>query len=238
FSEPRCLDEGFLRNKPIVLKDNSWMNCNYNMNCDRYGFSISKDNGGTFEHRHASKKLPTPFDETMAYQKTDGSIRLLARNSLGTIAESTSYDNGESWTETKSSGIVNPNSRFYIGRTPSGRVLLVNNDSSTERTNLTLYLSEDDGETWKYKRCIDSRPEVSYPDIDYHDGRIYLIYDRERYDAREILLAVFSEEDIISPENPIEILTVSNSDAEPTPKADRDGKPYLLADAEKGRHVR
>lgn len=45
---------------------------------------------------------------------------------------------------------------------------------------MTLYLSEDDGATWKYKRCVDTRNNISYPDADFHDGKIYLSYDRER----------------------------------------------------------
>ena len=64
-----------------------------------------------------------------------------------------------------------------------------------------MYLSDDDGKSWQYKRCIDERESLSYPDVDFHDGRIYLVYDRERSgegSAREILFASFTEEDIIS----------------------------------------
>jgi hypothetical protein len=58
-------------------------------------------------------------------------------------------------------------------------------------------LSEDDGMTWKYKMTIDERSRVSYPDgVQAEDGTVYIIYDRERYDAKEILMAVITEEDI------------------------------------------
>lgn len=71
------------------------------------------------------------------------------------------------------------------------------------------YLSEDDGFTWKHKKVIDARMDVSYPDIDFYDGRIYLIYDRERTAAREILFTSFTEEDIMNDDYKFNISIVS-----------------------------
>jgi hypothetical protein len=212
FSEPRYLDKGFLRCKPLVLDNGAWLNFNYDQVSDRYGYSISYDNGKTYEHRYGAKKIPTPFDEGMAYQKYSGEIRMFARTSVGEIAESSSFDNAITWTEAKTSGIPNANTRLFISRTPSGRIVLVNNDHNKVRCRMTVYLSEDDGESWKYKRCIDERKSISYPDVDFYDGYIYLTYDRERSgaeSAREILFAKFTEDDIINLENPIEIKIVS-----------------------------
>ena len=210
FSEPRYVDSGFLRCKPLVMKDGTWMNCNYDQINDRYGYSLSTDQGKTWQHMYGAVKAPTPYDETMTYQKKDGSIRMFARTTTGEMAESTSFDNGQTWTETKGSGLPNCNSRFYVGRTPSGRIMLVTNDSNTfERCKMTVYLSEDDGETWKYKRCIDARTGLSYPDVDYYDGKAYLIYDRERTGAKEILFVEFEEADIIYEERPIDIRIIS-----------------------------
>ena len=60
-------------------------------------------------------------------------------------------------------------------------------------------LSDDDGVTWYGHLLIDGRDAVSYPDgIETEDGRVYLIYDHERYNAREILMTVFTEEDVIA----------------------------------------
>ena len=209
FSEPRCWDKGFLRCKPLVLANGAWLNFNYDQQSDRYGYSISTDHGQSYQHYYGALKIPTPFDESMAYQKKDGSIRMFARSSVGEIAESTSFDNANTWTDAKCSGIPNANTRLYVGRTPSGRILLVNNDHNKERCKMTVYLSDDDGETWKYKRCIDARSALSYPDVDFYHGKIYLTYDRERCGAKEILLTIFTEEDIIHAENPINIQVVS-----------------------------
>ena len=73
---------------------------------------------------------------------------------------------------------------------------------------MTLSLSEDDGATWKYRLCIDTRNKISYPDADFRGDRIYLTYDRERTGAKEILFASLTEEDIIKGRMP-EITVVS-----------------------------
>ena len=209
FSEPRYLDKGFLRCKPLVLDDGRWMNFNYDQNSDRYGYSISEDEGKTYTHYYGGKKIQTMFDETMAYQRNDGSIRMFARTKLEEIAESISYDGGKTWTDGQLNGIPNPNTRFYISKTPSNRVLMINNDHRKERTNMCIYLSDDDGKTWKYKRCIDTRAHLSYPDVDFYNGRIYLTYDRERGGEAEILFLSFTEEDIMNDDYAYEIQVVS-----------------------------
>ena len=123
---------------------------------------------------------------------------MLARSGLGVLAECVSCDGGLTFSEARESDIPNPNSRFYVSRTPSGRILLILNDDAKERKNLSAWLSEDDGATWPYKAVIDERTAVSYPDADLADGCIYLTYDRERTGAKEILFAAFTEEDIIN----------------------------------------
>jgi hypothetical protein len=60
------------------------------------------------------------------------------------------------------------------------------------------FLSENDGRTWRGGLMLDTRDEISYPDgIQAENGQIYLIYDRSRYEEKEILMAVFTEEDIM-----------------------------------------
>ncbi|MBE5781965.1 MAG: exo-alpha-sialidase [Clostridiales bacterium] len=209
FSVPRYLDQGFLRCKPTVLKNGAWINFNYDQSSPCYGYSISRDQGSTYTRHYGAQKIQTPFDETMAYEKMDGSIRMLARTSTGELAESTSLDGGLTWSKAHPSGIDNPCTRFFIARTPSGRILLINNDHREKRCNMSLYLSEDDGATWKYKRCIDTRDALSYPDADFYNGKIYLTYDRERTGAKEILFLEFTEEDVMDSSRPLSIRIIS-----------------------------
>lgn len=198
FSPARFLDIGFLRCKPLVTASGRWIACNYDQVDPRYGYSISDDGGKSFSRRYGPEKIATPFDETMCYERRDGSIRMLARSGKGELGECYSYDGGLTFGEASLSGIDGPNTRFFVGRLPSGRLLLVKNDDRTVRRNMTACLSEDDGVTWPYKALIDARPDVSYPDVDLLDGKILLTYDRERTKAKEILFVAFTEEDIIN----------------------------------------
>jgi len=139
----------------------------------------------------------------------DGSIRLLARTWEGALAESISHDDGNTWSQAVLSDIVSADTRFFVARTPSGRLLLVKNDHPKLRTNMTILLSEDDGVTWKYRRCIDTRNDISYPDADFCGERIYLTYDRERTGAKEIYFLSFTEQDIMDETRQLTIRTVS-----------------------------
>ena len=146
----------------------------------------------------------------MSYYRDDKSIHMLARSLSGKITESISMDEGESWSETIETNLNCANSRFYISRTPAGNLLLVHNNSEgLERNNMTVKISDDNGVTWKYSRCIDSRKEVSYPDVAFHKDKIYLVYDRERSGACEILMSIFTERDICCPKGEICSVIVS-----------------------------
>ncbi len=71
------------------------------------------------------------------------------------------------------------------------------NGSWKQRSRLTAYLSDDDGQTWHGGLTIDDRLAVSYPEgVQAPDGRIYLIYDYNRYKDKVIHLCVFTEEDV------------------------------------------
>lgn len=200
FSEPKLISKGFMRNKPIELSDGGTLYFCYDHDSDKYGFTKSYD-GKKFERIYGGKKLPSPFDETMGYQLKDGRIKVFARTSVDYLAETISKDFGKTWTDAKMTDIKNSNTRFYVGRTPSGKILLINNDQKNApkllRTNLTVYLSDDDGKTFSLKRLIDDREGVSYPDVDYHDGKIYLIYDRGRDKENKLILSIFTEDEIL-----------------------------------------
>ena len=208
FTQPKYVSSGFLRCKPTFLKNGDWLCFAYDQLTNRYGYNISTDGGKTYNRYYGSEKIVTPFDETMAYQKSDGSIRMFARTAIGELAESFSYDNGRTWDKAKPSGITSANSRFYVEKLPSGNVLLIHNDHPTERTNMTIKLSTDDGASWQYSKCIDSRQDISYPDVSHQNGTIYLTYDCGRTTEREILFTCFTEEDIIN-DNKIDISIVS-----------------------------
>lgn len=210
FSNPRYLFDGFLRCKPTVLKNGAYLYCNYAQIYDRYAYSLSYDKGQMFEKHLGGKKIGNTYDETMAYQRKDETIVMLARTEKGYIAESVSKDGGKSFGDGKATDIPNPNSRFYVAKLPSGRVLLINNDHNLQREVMTAYLSEDDGVTWKYKNCINFGDHTTYPDADAYNDTVYLVYDHDRTGAKEIIFCKFTEEDIING-NPIKEQIISKA---------------------------
>ena len=64
---------------------------------------------------------------------------------------------------------------------------------------VALVTSDDDGNTRQGQLGLGDRSNVSCPDgVQAEDGRVYLIYDRERYAAKEILTAVFTDKDVLA----------------------------------------
>lgn len=147
------------------------------------------------------------FDEHMLVERKDGTLLMLVRTTYG-IGESTSDDGGRTWSELTPSRIAHPAARFFIRRLNSGSLLLVKHgsiDKRTGRSDLTAFVSTDDGVSWTGGLLLDERQSVSYPDGQQSaDGTIRIIYDFDRTGERHILMATFREEDaaagkIVSP---------------------------------------
>ena len=222
WSEPRVIGADVMMNKPTVLSTGEWlfpMAVWHRSICkgvflsdkkdeDRRAFAYqTADEGKNFVRLGGADIPKRNCDEHMILERRDGSLAMYIRTTYG-IGVSYSYDRGLTWTEGEDSGLGGPNSRFYIGRLQSGRVLLINHHETNTRNNLTALLSEDEGKTWKYKLLLDER-FVSYPDAcQDENGYIYVVYDYERgcavkslkeayANAREVVYAKFTEEDVI-----------------------------------------
>lgn len=235
WSEEFFIGHDVMMNKPIALSSGDWLfpvavwdreRMKINIQPPYYESTESQtgsfvyrtsDQGKSFEKLGAADVENRQFDEHMVLERKDGSLAMYVRTWYG-IGVSCSYDNGMTWSEGKDTGLGGPGSRFHICRLHSGRVLLINHccspeeaeKKSKERKNLAAFLSEDDGETWKYRLMLDERSSVSYPDaMEAKDGFLYITYDRERgcalhsfeevkKQAREILYAKITEEDILA----------------------------------------
>jgi len=160
----------------------------------------STDSGATWTLRGQVHVPERVFDEHSVVQRRDGSLWMLVRAAYG-IGESVSTDAGRTWSEGRRSEIPQVNSRTFIRRLASGRLLLVTHrppDRKT-RSHMMAHLSDDDGRTWRGGLMLDQRADVSYPDgVQGADGTIYVIYDFSRYRAKEILMARFREDDVLA----------------------------------------
>jgi len=203
WSEPRRITDGIMMCKPTVLSTGEWLlpASTWRKTDNSARVVVSKDNGKTFSLRGACN-VPIEvrsFDEHMIIERKDSSLWMLMRTKYG-IGESVSKDRGETWNEPIPSSIMHPSARFFIRRLSSGNLLLVKHgliSEKTGRSHLTAFLSDDDGHTWSSGLLLDERDGVSYPDGQQSsDGTIHIIYDYSRTEAREILMARFSESDV------------------------------------------
>jgi predicted neuraminidase len=112
----------------------------------------------------------------------------------GYIVRAESRDGGLTWSEGQNSRFPNPNSAIEFLKLASGALLLVYNDSMTQRTPLTASLSTDGDKSYQYRRNIaEGRNSFAYPiGFQAADGLIHIVYTS---DQRTVINhAMFSEE--------------------------------------------
>lgn len=198
----------FRMNKPTVLSSGEWIMpvthaaepiYDWHGHAKHlHGVGISADQGRTWS-LHGAVKAPFWALENMIVQQRDGRLWMLIRTGSGVLWESYSSDCGKTWSDGAPTTIANPGSRFFIRRLASGNLLLVNHYKYKGRSHLTATLSTDDGRTWNEGLLLDERDNISYPDgVQAADGLIWIVYDRDRQGAGEILLATFREADVVA----------------------------------------
>jgi hypothetical protein len=159
--------------------------------------AISSDKGTTW-NLFGKVKAPAWALENMIVERVCGELVMYIRTSAGHIWQSSSFDGGKNWLEAKATDIVNPSSRFYIGKLRNGLWLFVNTPHHEERNSLWAYLSDDEGRSWKRSLLLDDRAKVSYPDVvEAGDDKLYIVYDRDRYFVGEVILSTVALNEIV-----------------------------------------
>jgi hypothetical protein len=80
-------------------------------------------------------------------------------------------------------------------------VMAWNEHTNPTRTDLAIALSDDDGTTWPNAFVFDTHNAVSYPDIDYLNGDLVVVYDQSRARYGTIWLARISEKQLAAGHN-------------------------------------
>ncbi len=193
--------------KPTLISDGSIMYLSNKLDATLYR---SEDDGKTFKAYSAlESEAPASsrvFAESTLVEKKDGllwGMRRLENAVNGGIEQAFSADMGKTWTKSQGnlpSPLTSPGSRFAMQRLKSGNLLFVTNATGKgmTRTRMTAYLSTDDGETWPYSLLLD--PTLSsYPDFwEGDDGKIYIVFDKDRYGEGGMRLCVVTEEDLMA----------------------------------------
>ena len=157
----RRLCDGYLKNKPLVVQDGTWLLPVEFMHAAPFCYTMgvnkphpmkgpeahpmperttganvyaSADKGATVSYLGQAfiPKDDRDCPEHMLTERADGSLRMLVRTKYG-IGEAFSLDGGKTWSQVEPTKIRNPNSRFYVGRLASGALLLVKNGPVKEQ---------------------------------------------------------------------------------------------------------
>lgn len=146
--------------------------------------AYTDDGGETWEFSYPM--IGQPVIQASMLQREDGTLVAYLRDNgeiPQRIAVSESTDGGETWTIAKDhQGLFDPGVGSDITELPNGNWVFVHNDNQDSRASLTVALSEDQGETWTYRRhiALDTRSDARrfhYPEIIAdEDGTIYVSY--------------------------------------------------------------
>jgi len=154
---------------------------------DGYDFSlmaITDDGGKTWS---SSEPLPGfgNIQPAIARRK-DGTLIAYMRDNgppPKRLHRSESKDQGITWSPVKDTDIPNPGSGSDVIVLKDGSWALINNDLERGRHDLVLRLSDDEGQTWKWKRSVelDNRGQGAstfhYPSLlQTRDGMIHTSY--------------------------------------------------------------
>lgn len=221
WSEPTYVSFGATITKPIVCKNGEWLlpvslwerwhigepfqYCYHELDAVRgANVFLSDDEGAHWRYCGGHIFEESCFNEHSVVELNDGRLWMLSRCHKE-IAQSFSENGGRAWGP-QSTAFPHANAKCCARRLQSGRILLIKHgkefDKRTGRWDLTAFVSEDEGKTWKGGLLLDERRDgtgVSYPDIaQARDGTVYVHYDRGRTTHAEILFAKFRDEDVLA----------------------------------------
>lgn len=150
-------------------------------------YAIYSDDGGT-TWQASKNPACTNGDEAKVVELPDGKVLMSIRNrAKGHRLFSLSTDGGETWGEPKlNTTILDPACNGDIVTYHyKGKNLLLHSlpASPTTRENVTVYVSENNGETWTAKRCI-YKGYSAYSSLQVlDDGTIGIIVEEGKWDG-------------------------------------------------------
>lgn len=122
----------------------------------------------------------------------DGKLQILCRTQQNVIATAWSSDNGETWTELETTGLVHNNSGIDAVTLENGYHLLLCNPIPKGRQKLSL-LGSADGINWEEVLVLEDEKEgeFSYPAIiQAKDGTVHLTYTWNREKIKYVHLSL------------------------------------------------
>ena len=189
------------RTQPIMLSESRMMLPLYSdhFNCSLAAFT--EDWGKTWEF--GEPLLPLNVQACFVPRKNGDIVAFLRDKSpRKRTPMAVSRDGGKTWSDAVPIDIPNPNSSVDCKALASGKWLLVCNDLDGSgprggRTRLAVFLSDDEGQTWKWRRVLeehDASTAAAYPSlIQARDGTIHCTYTFSPSPRETIKHAWFNE---------------------------------------------
>ena len=181
------------KNKPVKVGDALILPL-YSDGFDASIFAITRDYGKTWQF--SNPILGGAGIQATILQNENGGLVAYMRDNgppPKRMQKTVSKDGGMTWSIPRDSDIPNSGSGFDGVTLENGNWVLAYNDTEDGRYNLTIALSEDNGETWPYKQVLehDDRGKESgtsfhYPSIvQDKKGRIHVVYSYHLRDGTE-----------------------------------------------------
>jgi predicted neuraminidase len=195
WSRPYRLPEdiyGPIKNKPVLLANGELLCPSSTENEGwRVHMEFTSDNGITWSRTVALNDKKTGVIQPAVLFYAGGKIQMLCRSTVSYILSSWSEDNGQTWSELKSTGLVNPNSGIDAVTLKDGRQLLVYNHVAKGRNVLNVAVSSD-GIDWKAAALLENDAkgtEFSYPAvIQTKNGLIHITYTWNRKQIKHVVI--------------------------------------------------
>ncbi|MBM3502149.1 MAG: neuraminidase (sialidase) [Armatimonadetes bacterium] len=199
WSEPEWLPAGILgpiKNKPVELESGEIV-CGSSVESWRLWAcwcEITPDAGRTWS-KHGPIGVPgRPYGiiQPAVLDLDGGRVRFLCRShGMRRIVCADSLDGGRSWGDAFLTDLPNPGSGIDAVRLADGRIALIHNHTTTDRTPLNVAVSEDGGDTWGPPLVLEDEPgEYSYPAIiQASNGAVHMTYTWRRERIKHAVLA-------------------------------------------------
>ncbi len=207
WAAPRRLPDGILgpiKNKPVILRDGSWLSPSSTEKADGGGWSLHFERSADGGRNWSKVAVPDGAVRFDAIQPSvlflhGGELGAVARTRQGVIAATFSRDDGRTWSVPMPVDLPNPNSGTDAVTLKDGRHLIVYNHTAHARATpgkgvrhpIDIALS-DDGVHWRRVLTLESAPLKSgyaYPAvIQSRDGMVHITYTWDRRRIRHVVI--------------------------------------------------
>ena len=180
------------RGKPVILDDKEFILPLYKEFMGYYSYICKFKDGKVIYSSPLIKSTAGNLQPAIIPVAEEELFMLMRPEKGGYFWQSFSKDEGKTWSKPKQrEDLFNPGAGFDLIRLSSGEIALVFNNDSENRNNLTLALSEDEGDSFPVRKLLEKEKNVdsAYPSIIQDSkGKIHIVYSVDKKEIRHIVL--------------------------------------------------